>query len=117
VLVELEGALRVMPNKDGGRILLDTRKVAGMVRPGAADGVLVAFHFHTHPVLPLPCSTAPPYPPPAPERPEVAAAQQSARNLEPTRGACGSARRGARDGSAKRSRPRTRVARSPWLAA
>jgi hypothetical protein len=29
VLVELEGALRVMPNKDGGRILLDTGEVAG----------------------------------------------------------------------------------------
>jgi hypothetical protein len=68
VLVELEGALRVMPNKDGGRILLDTEEIAGVVRPGAADGVLTAFHFFTHPVLPLPCSTAPPYLPPAPER-------------------------------------------------
>jgi hypothetical protein len=31
VLVELKGALRVMPNKDGGRILLDTGEVAGVV--------------------------------------------------------------------------------------
>jgi hypothetical protein len=29
VLVELEGALRVMPNKDGGRILLDTGRSLG----------------------------------------------------------------------------------------
>jgi hypothetical protein len=83
VLVELEGALRVMPNKDGGRILLDTGEVAGVVRPSAGDGVLIVFHFFTHPVLPLPCSAAPPYPPPAPERQEVAAARQSARNLSP----------------------------------
>jgi hypothetical protein len=90
VLVELEGVLRVMPNKDGGRILLDTGEVAGVVRPGAADGVLTAFHFFTHPMLPLPCSTAPPYPPSSPRKEhaaapaeELATARRSARDLEP----------------------------------